>query len=134
MSKLSSIEGVGEAYEAKLNEAGIKSVEKLLEAGAQKKDRIALAQKTGISEKLVLKWVNHADLFRIKGIAGEYAELLEAAGVDTVVELAGRKAENLATKVVEVNAEKKLVRKVPTLDQIEDWIDQAKKLPRAVFY
>jgi len=134
MSKLSSIEGVGEAYEAKLNEAGIKSVEKLLEAGAQKKDRIALAEKTGISEKLVLKWVNHADLFRIKGIAGEYAELLEAAGVDTVVELAGRKAENLANKVVEVNVEKKLVRKVPTLDQIEDWIDQAKKLPRAVFY
>lgn len=134
MSKLSSIEGVGEAYEAKLHEAGIKSVEKLLEAGAHKKDRIALAEKSGISEKLVLKWVNHADLFRIKGIAGEYAELLEAAGVDTVVELAGRNADNLANKVVEVNAEKELVRKVPTLDQIEDWIAQAKKLPRAVFY
>lgn len=84
MSKLSLIEGIGESYELKLDEAGVKSIEGLLEACATKKGRSELAEKTGISEKLVLKWTNHADLIRIRGIGGEYAELLEAAGVDTV--------------------------------------------------
>jgi predicted flap endonuclease-1-like 5' DNA nuclease len=134
MSKLTTIEGIGEVYEAKFVEVGIKSVEALLEAGATKKGRIDLAEKSGISEKLVLKFVNHADLFRIKGIAGEYAELLEAAGVDTVVELAGRRPDNLTAKLAEVNEEKKLVRRVPVLKEVEKWIAQAKELPRAVFY
>jgi len=134
MSKLSMIEGIGESFELKLKEAGVGSVEKLLEVGANKKGRDELAEKSGIAEKLILKWTNHADLFRIKGIAGEYAELLEAAGVDTVVELATRKPENLTAKILEVNKAKELVRKVPALKQIEDWVDQAKKLPRAVSY
>jgi predicted flap endonuclease-1-like 5' DNA nuclease len=134
MSKLTTIEGIGEVYEAKFVEVGIKSVEALLEAGATKKGRIDLAEKSGISEKLVLKFVNHADLFRIKGIAGEYAELLEAAGVDTVVELAGRRPDNLTAKLAEVNDEKKLVRRVPVLKEVEKWVTQAKELPRAVFY
>ncbi len=134
MSKLTTIEGIGEVYEAKFIEVGIKSVEALLEAGATKKGRIDLAEKTGISEKLVLKFVNHADLFRIKGIGGEYAELLEAAGVDTVVELAGRRPDNLTVKLAEVNEEKKLVRRVPVVKDVEKWVEQAKELPRAVFY
>lgn len=134
MSKLTTIEGIGEVYEAKFIEVGIKSVEALLEAGATKKGRIDLAEKTGISEKLVLKFVNHADLFRIKGIGGEYAELLEAAGVDTVIELAGRRPDNLTAKLAEVNEEKKLVRRVPVVKDVEKWVEQAKELPRAVFY
>jgi len=134
MSKLTTIEGIGEVYEAKFVEVGIKSVEALLEAGATKKGRIDLAEKTGISEKLVLKFVNHADLFRIKGIGGEYAELLEAAGVDTVIELAGRRPDNLTAKLAEVNDEKKLVRRVPVVKDVEKWVEQAKELPRAVFY
>lgn len=134
MSKLTTIEGIGEVYEAKFIEVGIKSVEALLEAGATKKGRIDLAEKTGISEKLVLKFVNHADLFRIKGIGGEYAELLEAAGVDTVLELAGRRPDNLTVKLAEVNEEKKLVRRVPVVKDVEKWVEQAKELPRAVFY
>ena len=134
MSKLTTIEGIGEVYEAKFIEVGIKSVEALLEAGATKKGRIDLAEKTGISEKLVLKFVNHADLFRIKGIGGEYAELLEAAGVDTVIELAGRRPDNLTVKLAEVNEEKKLVRRVPVVKDVEKWVEQAKELPRAVFY
>ncbi len=95
MSKLSVIEGIGEAYEARLEEAGVKSIEVLLETCATKKGRSDIAEKTGITEKLILKWANNADLARIKGIGGEYAELLEAAGVDTVPELATRKADNL---------------------------------------
>lgn len=134
MSKLGEIEGIGESYELKLKEAGIGSIEALLEACAQKKDRDTLAAKAGISEKLILKWTNHADLFRIKGIAGEYAELLEASGVDTVIELATRKPENLAAKMAEVNEVKKLVRQVPSAKQVADWVDQAAKLPRKVFY
>ena len=134
MSKLSIIEGVGDSYEAKLKEAGITSIESLLNACATKKGRIAAAEKTGISEKLILKWTNHADLIRIKGIGGEYAELLEAAGVDTVPELSKRRADNLYAKMVEINEQKSLVRKLPTEKQIADWVQQAGALPRAIEY
>ena len=96
--------------------------------------RKSIAADTGISEKLILRWVNMADLFRIKGVGEEYSDLLEAAGVDTVPELAQRNAENLHQKVEEVNAKKKLVRRVPSLKEIEDWTGQAKKLPRKVNY
>lgn len=134
MSKLSIIEGIGEAYEIKLEAAGVNSVEKLLDTCAAKKGRTELAEKAGISEKLILKWANHADLARIKGIGGEYAELLEAAGVDTVPELAMRKAENLFKKMQETNDTKALVRKLPTEAQVEDWIKQAAALPRILQY
>ncbi len=134
MTKLAIIEGIGEAYAAKLTAKGIKSVEALLKEGATPKGRKALAEGTGISEKLILTWVNHADLFRIKGIGGQYSDLLEAAGVDTVTELATRKAANLHEKLLAANAEKNLVRRVPTLKEVEGWIAQAKKLPRAVNY
>jgi predicted flap endonuclease-1-like 5' DNA nuclease len=134
MSALIDIEGIGETYEAKLKAAGVTTQEKLLEAGSTPKGRKEVAEKTGISDALILKWVNHCDLARIKGVAGQYAELLEAAGVDTVPELATRKPENLVAKMVEVNAAKKLVRNLPVLKQVEDWVDQAKKLPRVVNY
>ena len=134
MTKLSVIEGIGETYEKKLKEAGIGSIEDLLASCAYKKDRAALAEKVSVSEKLILKWANHADLARINGIGGEYAELLEASGVDTVPELSNRKAENLYAKMVEVNEVKKLVRKIPSAKQVEDWISQAKELPRVLEY
>jgi len=134
MSKLSMIEGIGESYETKLKEVGVSSVEGLLETCSSKKGRKELAEKTGITEKLILKWANHADLARIKGIGGEYAELLEAAGVDTVAELAKRKPDNLLAKMVEVNEAKKLVRQMPAQKQVEDWVKQAAALPRAIEY
>ncbi|MPM03265.1 hypothetical protein SDC9_49530 [bioreactor metagenome] len=134
MSKLSIIEGIGEAYETKLEAVGVKSIEALLDTCATKKGRTELAEKTGISEKLILKWANHSDLARIKGIGGEYAELLEAAGVDTVPELAMRKAENLFKKMQETNDAKSLVRKLPTEAQVEDWVKQAAALPRILQY
>lgn len=134
MSKLTMIEGIGESYETKLKENGVGSVEGLLEICSSKKGRTDLAEKTGISEKLILKWANHADLFRIKGIGGEYAELLEAAGVDTVPELSKRRSDNLWAKMTEVNEAQKLVRKLPTQNQVEDWIKQAAALPRSLKY
>lgn len=134
MITLSTIEGIGDSYEESRYWLCRGSVEALLEAGASKKGRVQLAEKSGLSEKLILKWTNHADLFRIKGVAGEYAEFLEAAGVDTVVELATRNAANLAKKVEEVNDEKNLVRKLPTESMIEDWIKQAGELPRVMTY
>ena len=134
MAKLSIIEGIGGLYEEKLNEAGVTSIEKLLEECSSKRGRTELAEKSGIAEKLILKWANHADLFRIKGVGSEYAELLDAAGVDTVPELAKRKTDNLVAKMAEVNEAKKLVRRVPTTRQVEDWIGQAGKLPRVIQY
>lgn len=134
MTEIAKIEGIGPAYKEKLVAAGIKTVESLLEAGAEAKGRQELAEKTGITVKLILEWVNLADLMRIKGIGEEYSDLLEEAGVDTVVELSNRNAENLYTKICEVNTEKKLVRVTPSLKQVEDWVHQAKSLPRKVNY
>ena len=130
MAKLSEIEGIGQAYSAKLEEAGVGSLESLLKTCCQKSGRKEIAEKSGISEKLILNWVNRADLSRIKGVSTQYADLLECAGVDTVPELAQRNAENLQAKMVEVNEEKNLVRKLPTLSQVQDWVGQAKELPR----
>lgn len=134
MANIADIEGIGGTYATKLGEAGISTVEALLDAGATPKGRADLAAKTGISDKLVLKWVNHADLFRIKGVAGEYAELLEAAGVDTVAELAQRNAANLAKAMADANRAKNLTRTVPGEAQVGKWIEEAKTLPRKVNY
>lgn len=132
MAKLTDIEGIGPSYAEKLQAAGIKSVAVLLKEGATKKGREKIAAETDISYTVILKWVNYADLFRVKGIGGEFAELLEAAGVDTVPELAQRNAENLQKKMVEVNEAKKLVRRLPTLKEVVKWVAQAKDLDRMV--
>ncbi len=132
MAKLSEIEGIGEAYSTKLEEAGITSLENLLETCCEKKGRKELAEKSGVSEKLILGWVNRADLARVKGISTQYADLLKVAGVDTIPELAQRNAENLQAKMAEINEEKNLVRKIPTASQVQDWVIQAKELPRVI--
>jgi predicted flap endonuclease-1-like 5' DNA nuclease len=134
MAKLRTIESIGKTYTQKLQQAEVGSVQALLEKGATPKGRKEIAAKSGISEALILKWVNHADLFRIKGIGEEYADLLEAAGVDTVPELAQRHADNLHRHLVAVNEEKKRVRKLPSQSQVVDWIKRAKKLPRVINY
>lgn len=134
MTALAKIEGIGEKYAAKLQEAGVTTLEGLLEKGKTPQGRKALAETTGISEKLILEWVNLADLFRIKGIGEEYSDLLEEAGVDTVMELAQRNPENLLAKMTEINEQKKLVRRLPVLSQVQDWIEQAKNLPRVIEY
>ncbi len=122
------IEGIGPAYAAKLATVDITTVEGLLEAGASKSGRKKLAEATDIDEKRILRWVNMADLFRVKGVAEQTSDLLEAAGVDTVKELATRNAENLQKKMEEVNAEKNLVNRVPSLSQVEGFIAAAKEL------
>jgi len=132
--KLTSIQGIAAATEAKLKAVGVKGVDELLEQGATPKGREDLAAKSGVSPGQILKFVNYADLFRIKGIAGQNAELLQAAGVDTVAELAKRNATNLAAKLKEVNDTKKLTGKVPTEKQVGEWIEAAKTLPKKVTY
>ena len=134
MAKLVYIEGVGEKYAQKLSAAGVGSTDALLKMGATPKGRKEIAEKSGIGEHMILEWVNHVDLFRIKGVGEEYADLLEEAGVDTIPELAQRKADNLVKKMAEVNLAKKLVRRLPVLSQVESWIAQAKKLPRVITY
>ncbi len=134
MTKLVDIEGIGPKYAEKLVQAGVTSVEKLLAQGCSPEGRKKIEEVTGIDHKLVLEWVNHADLYRIKGVGSEYADLLEEAGVDTVPELAQRSPENLLKKMLEVNAAKKLVRHMPTLAQVTDWVAQAKQLPRVIEY
>ena len=134
MTRLTEVEGIGDVYAQKLTEAGIMTTEALLEKGATPQGRKAVEEETGISGTLILKWVNRADLFRIKGIGEEYADLLEIAGVDTVPELAQRNPVNLYEKIKEVNAEKKLVRRLPGQSDVEAWVAAAKELPRAIHY
>lgn len=132
MTKLVKIEGVGDSTAQKLVNAGITSTEVLLDNGASSGGRKEIAEKTGISEKLILRWVNQVDLSRIKGVSEEYAELLEAAGVDSVPDLARRNAENLYEGLGKANEAKKMVRKLPAQSQVSSWIEQAKTLPRIV--
>jgi len=134
MAKLVDVEGIGPVYADKLKKAGVVSTNDLLEKGATPTGRKAIADKSGVSDSLILEWVNRVDLFRIKGVGEEYSDLLEASGVDTVVELGNRNAANLYQKMLEVNQAKKKVRKMPVESQVKDWIEQAKKLPRAVKY
>ncbi|HPC45932.1 MAG TPA: DUF4332 domain-containing protein [Candidatus Latescibacteria bacterium] len=134
MANLVEVEGIGETYAKKLAAAGIKTTDALLAKGATPEGRKEVAAKSGISAKMILEWVNHVDLFRIKGVGQEYADLLEAAGVDTVPELAQRKPGNLVEKMAEVNKKKKLVRQLPVETQVARWIAQAKELPRKIKY
>jgi predicted flap endonuclease-1-like 5' DNA nuclease len=132
--KLVDIEGIGPAYAVKLAKAGIRSLEALLKKGATPAGRKEIAAMTGIGDGLILEWVNLADLFRIKGVGSEYSDLLEEAGVDTVVELAKRVSTNLYETMGQVNQEKNLVNKMPSASQVDGWIKQAKQLPRIISY
>ena len=129
---IEDVEGIGPTYGEKLRGAGINDTDGLLKAAATKKDRKALAEKTELSETNILKWANMVDLYRIKGVGSEFAELLEAAGVDTVPELAQRRPDNLAAKMAEVNEAKKLTRRVPTEAEVTKWVEEAKTLDRVI--
>lgn len=131
---IEEIEGVGARHGAKLAKAGVKTTASLLRRACTARGRKELASETGLSEKLILKWANIADVMRISGIGPEYSELLEAAGVDTVKELKHRKPENLAAKLAEVNAKKKLTRAVPSSSVVEKWVEQAKGLDPIMKY
>jgi len=128
------IEGIGPTYAGKLNELGIKTTGDLLHKGSKKSERQQIAAATGIPESLILTWVNHADLFRIKGIASQFAELLEASGVDTVKELATRNAANLFQKLTETNEKFGLSGRVPSVENLQQMIDDAGKLEQGVFH
>ena len=132
--KIIDLEGIGPVYAEKLVAAGVITADDLLERCAAPKGRKELAEATGITEKLILKWTNYADMFRIHGIGPQFAELLEAAGVDTVKELSHRVPANLAAKVAEVNEEKKLVRRVPVEAELQKMIEEAKTLPGVLPY
>ena len=133
MPRIIDIKRIGTQYAKKLSEIGIKTTEALLKQGATPKGRKIIEERTQIGHKLIIEWVNLADLFRIKGIGEKYSDLLEEAGVDTIAELSNRNADNLFAKVNEVNKEKKLVRR-PPVSMIKSWIEQAKKLKRVIEY
>lgn len=126
--KIEEIEGIGQAYRAKLSKAGINSTDDLLKHCGDAKGRRQIAAASGLDEARLLKWANMADLMRIRGIGKQFSELLEAAGVDTVKELRVRRADSLAAKMKEANAKKKLTRATPSEGEIAGWIDQAKSM------
>ncbi len=134
MSAIIDVEGIGPVFAKKLVEAGIVTTGSLLKEGATPAGRQKIEKDTGIAHKLILRWTNHVDLYRIKGVQKQYAELLEASGVDSIPELAQRDPSHLLPKMVATNEKKKLVRKLPTQKQVTDWVAQAKKLPRVITY
>ena len=131
---LEYIEGIGEVYAGKLTQAGIETPLDLLRAGSTPEGRSDVAKRSDISGLLILEWINHIDLYRIKGVGSEYADLLEESGVDTVMELAHRNPENLFEKMSSVNDLKNLVRRLPSQNQVVEWVEQAKTLPRVIHY
>jgi len=133
-SSVESIEGIGPVYAGKLREAGIETVEALLEAARRSAGRRQLAEKLDLPAQLILRWANQADLCRISGVGSQFSELLEAAGVDTVRELRNRNAANLATKLARINSTRKLSQRVPSGEVVQDWIDQANRLAPALEY
>mgnify|MGYP003552796259 CR=1 FL=1 len=132
--KIIDIEGIGPNYAARLEAQGIRTVSDLLEKGGTKQGRASVAEATGLPENLIITWVNHADLHRIKGVAGQFAELLEAAGVDTVIEFATRNADNLYSKLVETNEKFGLSGRVPSAESLKEMIAEAKTLAQKVFH
>jgi predicted flap endonuclease-1-like 5' DNA nuclease len=132
MASIDAIEGVGHKQATRLRKAGVRTTEALLKVAAARKGRRALAEATGLSEKLLLEWVNRADLMRVKGVGEEYSDLLEAAGVDTVKELRRRNPENLLGAMVDVNAKKRLVHRLPTASMVERWVEHAKTIAPVV--
>ena len=132
--KITDIEGIGPAYAEKLTEAKIQTTEDLLEMCSTPAGRTNVAESTGIGDSVLLKWTNMADLMRVSGVVGQYAELLKAAGVDTIKELRNRNAENLADKLNEINAEKKLTKGSAAANTVQQWVDQAKKLDPRITY
>ena len=134
MAKLVDIEGVGRVNAAKLQKAGVRSTGSLLKKGGTRKGREEIVKIARIDKDLIMQWVNHVDLYRIKGVGSEFADLLEAAGVDTVVELSKRDAKKLVEALAKISAKGNLTNRVPTVKMVKGWIAQAKKLPRAVSY
>ncbi len=135
VSQSETVRGVAaEGFAARFAAAGVTTTEGLLARAGTPKGREELAAATGVEQSVILRLTNHADLFRIRGVATQYADLLEAAGVDTVPELAQRNPENLVKKLTEVNAEQGLVKRLPTLNEVTDWVAQAKEMPRAIHY
>jgi len=132
MTRISSIDGIGESNTEKLAEAGITTVENLLRLGSTRQGRKSLANQLAVSDEQVLRWVNKADLFRIKGIGSQYAGLLETAGVDSVPELAQRDPEHLLLQLQEINDARQLVRSMPYLKQVSKWVNRARELPQVV--
>jgi predicted flap endonuclease-1-like 5' DNA nuclease len=132
--KIIDIEGIGETYGHKLNLQGVQTTGDLLEKCGTKQGRAAMAAATHIPESLILTWVNHADLMRINGIAGQISELMEASGVDSVMELRNRNAANLHQKMVEVNNEFGLSGRVPSEHELVQMIEQAKTMDQKVHH
>lgn len=132
--KIDDVEGIGPVISEKLKSAGVSDADSLLVSAKTPAQRRALADKSGLTAAQILKFANMADLYRVKGIGSEYADLLEAAGVDTVPELARRRADNLTAAMLELNTKRALVRRVPTESEVTKWIEQAKDLPRLLEY
>ncbi|MDJ0925315.1 MAG: DUF4332 domain-containing protein [Acidimicrobiia bacterium] len=134
MASIDAIEGIGHKQATSLRKARIRTVEALLKKGSTRKGRRDIASATRISEKLILEWVNRADLMRVRGVGEEYSDLLEAAGVDTVKELRRRNPGNLLASMVEVNNKKRLVRRLPTEAMVERWVEHARELDAVIKY
>ena len=131
--KIEDVEGIGPVFAGKLSAAGVATTDDLLDRGGTSGGRDKLSQATGISTHQLLEWVNHADLMRLDGVGPEFADLLEAAGVDSCAELARRNAANLATTFQELDAARpNTIRRIPSEATVAGWIAQAGRVAQAV--
>ena len=131
---VSQLKGIDQNTAKALQGLGVKDSDQMLESAAKPAQRKELAAKVGVDTRAILELANRADLARVKGIAGVYSDLLERAGVDTVKELATRRPDNLHNKILQTNEAEKVTARTPTADMVEDWVIQAKELPKVLEY
>jgi predicted RecB family nuclease len=127
--KLAQVEGLEPDVIARLSTIGIDTTNELLTRGAEPAGRAEITGVSGLTEPALLALLFRADLERVHGIGWDYAGLLVEAGVGTVTDLAYRQAEELRKRMMAVNAERSLVKRVPSLAQVTAWIDHARTLP-----
>ncbi len=128
MARIDQVAGISVKDATKLRKAGIRTSKGLIEVAANRKERSDLTTSLGFDTKDVQQWVNHSDLLRVKGVGAEYAELLVAAGVDTLRDLRRRNPTALLAKIIGLNGQSKVVRRLPTEAMVEGWIEAAKDL------
>lgn len=67
-----------------------------------------------------------SNTYEIASLKAPYTDLLQASGVASAADLARNNPAKLLRWMEEVNAEQRIVRKMPTLDVVSEWVQMAK--------
>ncbi len=112
----------------------ISTTERLLTSAGNAEKRSQLAQSTGIAPDTLLSLVQRADLSRIKGIGTAFTYLLAQIGIVNVQGLAQAEPGKLREQLHAVNQQEQILRRAPTLEEVESWVSLARRIEKLVTY